>query len=203
MGEPSDADWIARSLQRPSEFAAIFDRHAETLLRFLVRRAGPEIGSALLGELFRVAFERRERFDLDRSSARPWLYGIATNLLLHRARSDGRRARATRTVEDHQLSVDPAAEVERVVIEEIDARLMLPRLATALRSLPEGEREALLLLAWEDLSYGEIAEALDVPLGTVRSRIHRGRTRLREQMGLRGKEEEERTDAVPSKGTES
>ena len=67
------------------------------MLRFLTRRAGPDLGAGLLGELFRVAFERRGAFDLERASARPWRYGIATNLPVHRSRSAAREARATRT----------------------------------------------------------------------------------------------------------
>ena len=182
MQEASDAEIIARSLAESARFGEIFDRHAATLLRFLVRRAGPEVGGSLLGELFRIAFERRARFDPGRASARPWLYGIATHLLLHQGRSDGRRARATRRIEDHELGRGLVA-VEDELVDELDARLLLPRVAAAIRSLPEGEREALLLYAWEDQSYAEIAEALGVPTGTVRSRIHRARARLRETIG--------------------
>ena len=189
MEDSSDADVIARSLERPGDFGLIFDRHAEVMLRFLVRRAGPERGAGLLGELFRVAFERRGAFDPGRESARPWLYGIASNLLMHATRTELRRARATRRMEERALGEAPAApKAEAAVIEEIDARLLLPRVAAALATLPEGEREALLLFAWEDQGYAEIAEALEIPLGTVRSRISRGRQRLRELVGVTGKE---------------
>jgi RNA polymerase sigma-70 factor (ECF subfamily) len=62
----------------------------------------------------------------------------------------------------------------------LDARLLFPRVADAIEALPDGEREALLLFAWEDLSYQGVAEALDLPIGTVRSRLNRARAHLRE-----------------------
>ena len=188
MESPTDAELISRSLAEPGIFGGIFDRHAEALLRFLTRRAGPEAAGSLLGELFRVAFERRSAFDPERESAKPWLYGIGANLLLHRARGEGRRGRATRAIEELSLTEGSARREEPRMLEEIDARLLLPRVAAALGSLPDTEREALLLHAWEGLAYHDVAEALNIPTGTVRSRIHRGRARLRELIGLGGKD---------------
>jgi RNA polymerase sigma-70 factor (ECF subfamily) len=69
-------------------------------------------------------------------------------------------------------------------LEQLEAQMLGPQLTQALRSLPVADREALLLFAWAELSYQEIALALDVPLGTVRSRIHRARARVREQVVL-------------------
>lgn len=77
-----DSRLIADSLVDPAAFAGIFDRHAAVLLRYMMRRVGPSDAESLLGELFRVAFESRSRFDLSRSDARPWLYGIAANLVI-------------------------------------------------------------------------------------------------------------------------
>jgi len=197
--DQTDAQLISRSLEQPADFGAIFDRHASVLLRFLVRRAGRDLGATLLGELFRVAFERRASFDLERTSARPWLFGIATNLLMHRSRSDARQARATRVIEADPL-VERASSIQREIVEEVDARLLLPTVVAALRLIPEGEREALLLFAWEELTYPEIAEALDVPVGTVRSRIHRARKRLRELLALTGKQRLDPESPAPREG---
>jgi len=66
--------------------------------------------------------------------------------------------------------------------ERLDALNMRPELAGALAGLPKEELETLLLYAWAELSYAEIAEALAVPLGTVRSRLHRARARIREPL---------------------
>src|SRR5436190_14903696 len=68
MSSPSDAEVIGRSLGEPEAFGLIYDRHAATLLRFLGRRAGAKVAEGLVGELFRVAFERRTTFDGSRGS---------------------------------------------------------------------------------------------------------------------------------------
>lgn len=74
MDSPSDAEVIGRSLDEPEAFGLVYDRHAATVLRFLGRRVGAEAAEGLLGELFRIAFERRKTFDRSRASALPWLY---------------------------------------------------------------------------------------------------------------------------------
>jgi len=177
MGPRSDADVMGASVQQPAEFGEIFDRHGASILRFLVRRVGPEPAEQLLGDTFRIAFERRVSFDRTRDTAAPWLYGIATNLLRRHRRSEGRRLRATA-----RLAGDPdgnAAEEDRVIA-AADARALLPSVAEAVLELPDAERDVLLLFAWEELTYDDIAAALDVPVGTVRSRLNRGRSRVRE-----------------------
>src|SRR2546428_5797469 len=95
MGAPSDAEVIGRSLTDPEAFGLIYDRHAATLLRFLGRRTGAKVAEGLVGELFRIAFERRKTFDASRASALPWLYGIGSNLLLKHRRGEARRLRAS------------------------------------------------------------------------------------------------------------
>src|SRR5262249_19596152 len=94
MSSPSDADVIRRSLGVPEAFGLIYDRHAATLLRFLGRRAGANVAEGLVGELFRIAFERRTTFDASRATALPWLYGIGANLLLKHRRAEARWLRA-------------------------------------------------------------------------------------------------------------
>ena len=64
VSAPSDAELIGRSLDEPEAFGLIYDRHAATLLRFLGRRAGASVAEGLVGELFRIAFERRKTFDV-------------------------------------------------------------------------------------------------------------------------------------------
>jgi RNA polymerase sigma-70 factor (ECF subfamily) len=178
MTDPSDAEVIGRSLGDPGAFATLFDRHAAPLLRYLVRRVGADAADGLLGEAFRIAFERRASFDSGRASARPWLYGIATHVLARHRRAEARRLRATARLAAERVPTDDASER---VIAELDARELWTRVADAIAALPGGERDALLLYAWEDLSYEEIATALEVPVGTVRSRLNRARRRLREQ----------------------
>ncbi|HWO92957.1 MAG TPA: sigma-70 family RNA polymerase sigma factor, partial [Methylomirabilota bacterium] len=151
-----------------------------TLLRFLGRRVGAGGAEGLVGELFRIAFERRNTFDASRASALPWLYGIGSNLLLKHRRGEARRLRASA-----RMAADDETPNRRTP--GLDARLLFPRVAAAIEALPAGEREALLLFAWEDLSYQSVAEALELPIGTVRSRLNRARAQLRELLEPGGK----------------
>jgi len=175
VNSPSDAEVIGRSLDEPEAFGLIYDRHAATVLRFLGRRVGAEVAEGLVGELFRIAFERRKTFDTSRATALPWLYGIGSNLLLKHRRGEARRLRA-----NARMAAADAAADRRAGAKALDARVLFPRVANAIEALPDGEREALLLFAWEDLSYQSVAEALELPIGTVRSRLNRARAQLRE-----------------------
>jgi RNA polymerase sigma-70 factor (ECF subfamily) len=176
VDECGDPDVIRRSLVEPAAFAAVYDRHAAVLFRFLVRRVGRKEADDLLADTFRIAFERRSTFDPSYPSVRPWLYGIATNLVARHRRAEGRRLHAL-----ERLAAAAAGEVEDdSVTGSIDAQRGWPAVARAIAGLPEGERDVLLLFVWEDLGYDEIARALDLPIGTVRSRLNRARRRLRE-----------------------
>ena len=175
MSSTSDAEVIGRSLGEPEAFGLIYDRHAATLLRFLGRRVGAGVAEGLVGELFRIAFEQRKTFDLSRASALPWLYGIGSNLLLKHRRGEARRLRASA-----RMAAAGEASDRRASAKALDARLLFPRVAGAIEVLPDGEREALLLFVWEDLSYQSMAEALELPVGTVRSRLNLARAHLRE-----------------------
>jgi RNA polymerase sigma-70 factor (ECF subfamily) len=186
MGVDSDAVVIAASLTEPARFGALFDRHANTLYRFLVRRVGVDDGEALLGEVFRIAFEKRATYDCDRPDARPWLYGIAANLLARHRRSQARRIRATARLLAAQRTQDDPTES---VVDAVDASALWPHVAEAVAALPEEERATLLLYVWEELGYDDIASALGVPVGTVRSRLNRARTRLRELRPPSGREQ--------------
>jgi len=182
MSSRSDAEVIGRSLSEPEAFGLIYDRHAATLLRFLGRRAGGKVAEGLVGELFRIAFERRKTFDVSRASALPWLYGIGSNLLLKHRRGEARWLRASARI---------AAGLEadrRASAAALDASVLFPRVADAIEALPDDEREVLLLFAWEELPYQSMAEGLELPIGTVRSRLNRARAHLRELLEAKGKE---------------
>jgi len=130
---------------------------------YLARRVGPELGRDLASETFTCAFAGRKRYDAARAEARPWLFGIANNLLRHHYRDEERRLRALARLDVRYEDVQPGES----------------RLAGTLASLPSEGRDVLLLFAWADLSYAEIAAILDLPVGTVRSRLHRARAHVR------------------------
>jgi RNA polymerase sigma-70 factor (ECF subfamily) len=184
----SDAAAITASLEQPAAFATVYDRHAAVLFRFLIRRVGRDTADELLGETFRVAFERRSTFDTDRADARPWLYGIATNLIARHRRAEMRRITATARL----VAAQPGDSVADRVAADVDARETWPAVAEVIAELPDVERDALLLLVWEELSYEEIASALQIPVGTVRSRLNRARRRIRELLDRSGEKTPER-----------
>ena len=175
MNARSDAELIVESLTVPARFGEIFDRHAATVFRYLARRVGPDDASDLLADVFLAAFEARVRYAPDSPAALPWLYGIASNRLRKHYR---RRAGELRMLERLVAPHDPVDGVDAVA-EAVDAQLQVRALAQLLGELPPGERDALLLHAWEALTYEETAAALAIPVGTVRSRLNRTRRRLR------------------------
>jgi RNA polymerase sigma-70 factor (ECF subfamily) len=191
VGEPSDAAVIAASVDDPARFGAIFDRHASVLHRYFVRRIGPDEAEAMVGDVFRIAFEKRHTYDTDRPTARPWLYGIATNLLAKHRRTEARRLQATARLAARRLPPDDLADR---VSTTVDASDRWRRVAGAVTSLPEPERDTLVLHVWEGLSYDDVATALGVPVGTVRSRLNRARGRLRELDRADGGRPDEHTD---------
>jgi RNA polymerase sigma-70 factor (ECF subfamily) len=180
----TDAELVARSLDGdPAAFGGLFERHASDVLRYLIRRAGPGAGEEMLSETFRIAFERRASFDASHGLARSWLYGIAANVLAKHLRTTSRRVRATeRLAGAAARSEDPYESVE----DALDAQRLSVSVTAALDDLPESDREIVLLYAWEELSYAEIAAALKVSVGTVKSRLSRARGRLREWLAKEG-----------------
>jgi RNA polymerase sigma factor (sigma-70 family) len=171
----TDSDLIRLSATSPETFGAIFDRHAVPIHRYLARRAGRVLADDLMGETFLIAFRGRETYDLRRPDALPWLYGIAANLLRGHQRTEIRQYRAlARTGVDPALAADDDRVLARVVAAD-----HVRALAAVLARLPVGEREVLTLISQAQLSYAEAAQALDIPIGTVRSRLHSARRRVR------------------------
>lgn len=195
----TDAAVIALAQADPRCFTLVFDRHFVTIHRYLARRIGSDVADDLAGDVFRVAFERRDAYDPQRESARPWLYGIATNLLHGQRRTEGRRLRALQRAATSACVPTGVDAIERTV-ERVDAEAVSGRIASAVAQLPQGDRDALVLFAVEGLTYPEVAAALTIPVGTVRSRISRARSRLRELLDTSGQqlsdwpEAEERRD---------
>jgi RNA polymerase sigma factor (sigma-70 family) len=173
-----DAAVIAASAGNGERFAVIFDRHGRYLHRYLARRLGPDVADDLVADVFLAAFRRRDRYDTSRPDARPWLYGIAAHAVAQHRREEAHRWRLLAALPPAEHQPGPADEAD----DRVSAHAARSRLAVALASLNRTEREVLLLIAWEQLSYEQVAQALDVPLGTVRSRLHRARTKLRARL---------------------
>lgn len=171
----NDAAVIRRSLYQPEAFALLYDRHAAAIYRYVTRRLGDAHADDVVAECFLAAFRRRDRYDLDRLDARPWLYGIAARVIGRHRRTEVRLLRALA-----RTGVDPVGEDHADRVDgRVAAAAMQRELAAVLSRLAEPDREVLLLIAWADLSYAEVAEALAIPVGTVRSRLSRARKKAR------------------------
>jgi RNA polymerase sigma-70 factor (ECF subfamily) len=184
---PDDAALIERSRRDPEAFAGLYDRHAALLHRYAARRLGDVAADDIVADTFHDAFRRRHRYDLTAADARPWLYGIAANLIGKHSRSEARMLRAyARTGTDPVLTATgtrPRTEEYDQADSRLAARAVRRELAAALAALAPADRDVLLMIAWADLSYAEVAAALRIPVGTVRSRLHRARTRVRVALG--------------------
>jgi RNA polymerase sigma-70 factor (ECF subfamily) len=172
----NDAAVIESSWREPERFAVLFDRHAPYIHRYLARRAGPQVAGDLVAETFLAAFAQRFRYDLGHPDARPWLYGIATILIGQHRRNEARQYRIMQAV-----AAEPAVPCHaEQVAADVTAQAMRALLGAALDGLAAGDRDVLLLIAWEQLTYQEVSQALAIPVGTVRSRLHRARAKVRQ-----------------------
>ncbi|WP_371825979.1 RNA polymerase sigma factor [Nonomuraea turcica] len=174
-----DATLIQRSRRDPAVFAALFDRHAAALHRYVTRRLGDSLADDVVAETFLAAFKRRDRYDVSHPDARPWLYGIAANVIGKHRRTETRFYLALARTGVDEVAESYADRVEA----RVSASAAQRDLAGALAVLSPEDREVLLLIAWADLSYEEVALALGIPIGTVRSRLHRARRKTRAALG--------------------
>ncbi|MFG3031074.1 RNA polymerase sigma factor [Streptomyces sp. NPDC048253] len=174
-----DASVISDSLSRPELFGELYHRHAAVIHRYAARRLGEDAAEDITAETFLAAFRARGRYDVSRADARPWLYGIAANLIGKQRRTEVRALRALA-----RTGRDPVADswADRSD-SRVTAQAAQGRLAGALAGLSRGDRDVLLLVAWADLGYQEVAEALAIPVGTVRSRLNRARRKVRLALG--------------------
>jgi len=173
-----DAEVIDASRADPERFAEIYDAHFATVHGYVERRLGRDAADDLTAETFLIAFRQRDGYDLTRDSARPWLYGIATNLVGRHRRTELSRYRmlartgVDSTVQSHEDRVADRVSAGRLRIE----------IVRALGRLSKGDRDVVLLMALADLTRDEIATALAIPYGTVGSRLHRARRKLRQAL---------------------
>lgn len=173
----SDGEIIAASLSiRSDAFSALVVRHADPVFGYLARRTDRERAADLSNEVWMRAFRDRRNFDQRYDSAIPWLLGIARNVLAAHLRSRYR--------ESDPPPFELPAIADKIVEsdERMDAQWLLAKVRDRMMQLGPEDREVLLLLAWEQLSPAEIAVALNIPAGTVRSRLFRIRRFLRSEV---------------------
>jgi RNA polymerase sigma factor (sigma-70 family) len=172
--DEEDGEAVARSLAgEPEAFAGLVRRHGQVVHGYLFRRSDRQTADDLLGEVWLRAFRSRQTYDRAWPSARPWLYGIAGNVL--RAHWRQRTIRPDPRV---QGADDPWPDTDA----RLDAAGYRTALRAALGDLGDKDREVLLLVAWECLTPAEAAVSLDIPPGTARWRLHRARTALQSRL---------------------
>ncbi|NJP98519.1 sigma-70 family RNA polymerase sigma factor [Nonomuraea sp. FMUSA5-5] len=181
QGAMSDADLLKASYRRPERFGEIYDRYVAEIHAYLGRRLDQQAADDLASEVFLAAFRKRKSFDPERGEVRPWLYGIATNLIALHRRAEVRKLAALRR--SSAAGERPEHGHEERVISRVDAASEQARLAAELEALPAGDRDVLLLSALGGLSHDEVATALGIPYGTVGSRLSRVRRKLRAALG--------------------
>jgi RNA polymerase sigma-70 factor (ECF subfamily) len=179
-GGLSDSQLIVASWEDGLLFGEIFRRHYPVVYGFVVGLVGSSDGTDLAAEVFVRAFEGRRRFKPAYTSARPWLMGIAANLVRGHYRKKSREGRALR-----RFSKLPSWEedFEDSSANRVDAFRMRSEIADALASLRPEEHQVVTLFVFADFSYSEIAQAMNISEGTVRSRLSRARARLRNLIG--------------------
>ena len=160
--------------------ARLYDDHVDAVHAYLARRLGGELARDLVADVFEAAAGQLARFDPELGSERAWLFGIATNLLRWHWRTEERRLRAWRRAGGRQsVPGDPLLDVVTRLDAESDAATVM----AAIADLPADDRDLLLLVVWEGCRYDECAAIVGIPVGTVRSRLHRIRRQLAEAVG--------------------
>jgi RNA polymerase sigma-70 factor (ECF subfamily) len=167
---------LAEAFQRdPDRFTDVYDQYFDVVYGYIAGRLDSQTADDLAAETFTLAFRHRDRFDSGRGMLRPWLLGIATNLIARHRRSEARHYRALA-----RAAAAPAQDShENQVVASVAAQAVQPRLAGALAALSVKERDVVLLMALAELTHEEISEALGIPYGTVGSRLNRARGKLR------------------------
>lgn len=178
---PDHGAVVAASLGQPELFGEIYHAYFDPVHRYLAGRLGLDVADDLAAEVFMTAFRARRSFDPVRGGVRPWLFGIATNLVARHRRAEARRYRALGLAVGEPVTEE---ETDRVV-ERVSAQQLHGPLMAALARLPGRERDALLLVALGGLSYEEVATAMSVAPATVGSRLSRARAKVRAALGTR------------------
>jgi RNA polymerase sigma-70 factor (ECF subfamily) len=174
---------VAGAALSRDDVAHLFDRYHADVWRYLCRLGGREVADELAGEVFARAWAVRVRYDPERGAARAWLFGIATNLVRQHFRSERRARKAFQRV--RSLAATSTSEFDQIDDRD-ELEQLRQRTFDAIADCDADDRALIVMAAWEALSYSEIAAALGLPIGTVRSRLARLRARLRSAVDPRG-----------------
>lgn len=176
----SDAVIIRNSITDPNAFEDIFHRHYKTIYNYFSRRVENEVIEELASSVFVKAFEIRNKFDTTKENSLPWLYGISSNILNTSRRTKNRyQVREKRAFEFYKQ--DAISNDQSLLIED---KKLNESISGALENLKKADLEVVLLFIWEQLTYQEIASTLEIPIGTVKSRINRAKNILEKNLSI-------------------
>jgi RNA polymerase sigma factor (sigma-70 family) len=174
--EPQDARLWARACAGDhSAFGDLFVRHANRIHNYCFRRTGSwTLAEDATSQTFMEAWRKRSSITVT-DSLLPWLFVAANNVCRNTARA---RRRTASLLAKAPLTQDVGDHADEVAA-RIDSERQMQRVLSALRSLKRADQDVVAMCDWEGLTYDEAAAALGVPIGTVRSRLSRARTRLK------------------------
>jgi RNA polymerase sigma-70 factor, ECF subfamily len=175
----SDYDLLQLALAgNEPAFTALYRRRQGAVYRFALQMTGSVvIAEDVTQEVFMELIEHGRRFDPARGALASFLYGVARNLVLRRIDKD--RMTCWEPAQENEIA-DFACIDD--VLGDLTRRETIEQVRRAVLSLPPVYREAVVLCDLQDLSYDDAAQALDCPVGTVRSRLNRGRGMLAQKL---------------------
>jgi RNA polymerase sigma factor (sigma-70 family) len=174
-------------------FAELYEEYARAVYSHALRLTGDwSTAEEVMSETFLAAWRTRERLEADGGSLRPWLLGIAT----HKAHNANRGLRRRLAFLARTPAPPPAEDFAEETSGRIDDARRLAAVHGALGGLRRQEQEVIALCVYAGLDYGQAAQALGIPVGTVRSRLSRARARL----GRLARQAEEKTEPRGARG---
>lgn len=184
----TDRDLWASAVSGDSDaFGVLFERHSRAVYNFAFRwTANWAAAEDMTSQVFLTAWRRRASvvFTTESGSVLPWLLGVATNLLRNQRRGKRRADAAIARLDASEAQPDFTDEILGRMVDEV----RMAEVQAVIEQLPEHEQDVLALCAWAGLDYEEAALALEVPVGTIRSRLSRARSHLRELVETSGHE---------------
>lgn len=187
MGSASGdaALWHQAAAGQHEAFGVLFDRHSEVVYNYLFRRTADwSAAEDLTAAVFLQAWRRRGQVVFEGDSALPWLLGVARLLLRNTVRASKRYQAALSRVSAEPV-VPPAGlgDPADLIADRLDSERQMAQMRQSISRLPRQQREVVELCVFAGLGHHAAAISLGVSVGTVKSRLHRARQRLRSELG--------------------
>lgn len=180
--QPGDAEWIERAVRGdPKAFSYLVNRYLPLVYNYLYRMTqNHEVSEEMAQEAFVKAYQNLKSFDQARSF-KPWILRIASNAAISQIRKQSRLV-SLNALEEEGVWGEAEHQSAEDVVTQLERKLSTEAVLKAMGNLDDKYRQALLLRYQQELSYEEIAEALSIPLNTVRTWIKRGMDKLRNEV---------------------